>query len=331
MHAFVASRRRTAAVAVAAAMITLMSGCGRNRGDTAAEVGTARVSRDVVIGAVDRALAGKTTLTRAALTQKHLTTQVRLALYREEAAKLGVTLTDEERTATRAAFEEQTQQDGGLEKAAETSGIAKEDIADVVEMATYERILAARLIKDAPVTDAELDQLRAEQPDQLGDTAHAAHILVKDEATANKVLAEVKAGGDFAALAAKYSIDTGSKDKGGDLGTNPKGKFVPAFDAALFSGKTGDFLGPVKTEFGYHIIKVIKLTTFASVKEQVRAAVGTTVGSARLQDEIKKGTTVTVNPRFGRWDADKAAVQLADAGPDDPSAPSAAPASPLAQ
>ena len=328
VHVRKPSARRTALRVLALAGITLLSGCGRGGGlaaDTAARVGAERVSRAAVLGPVERALAGKTSLKRAPLARQHLTTQVKLALYRQEASKLGVTLTGDERAATTTAFEERTQQQGGLEKAAQTAGIAKEDIPDIIELVTYEQVLALRLVKDAPVTDAELDQLRKTNPKAFPDQAHAAHILVNDEATANKVLAEAKAGGDFAALAAKYSTDPGSKDKGGDLGTTPRGTFVPPFEAALYAAKAGDIVGPVKTEFGYHVIKVIEIKPFADVKEQARAASAAEVGRTRLMDEVKKGLPVTINPRFGRWDAANLVVLGPDAGQDEPSTPSAAP------
>ncbi len=85
----------------------------------------------------------------------------------------------------------------------------------------------------------------------------ARHILVADEATAKDVSAQLAAGADFATLAAKYSIDTGSKDKGGDLGWFPRGKMVAEFEKAAFSMKVGAISQPIKSTYGYHIIQVL--------------------------------------------------------------------------
>jgi hypothetical protein len=63
-------------------------------------------------------------------------------------------------------------------------------------------------------------------------------------------------GGDFAQLAKDRSSDTASAEKGGDLGCNLKGSFVPEFEEAVLNASTGDTLGPVKSEFGYHVIRV---------------------------------------------------------------------------
>jgi len=79
-------------------------------------------------------------------------------------------------------------------------------------------------------------------------------------AKAEDVLKQLKAGGNFAALAKKYSDDPGSKDKGGELGEITRGRTVPEFEQAAFSAKPGELVGPVRTQFGFHIIQVEKHT-----------------------------------------------------------------------
>ncbi len=110
-----------------------------------------------------------------------------------------------------------------------------------------------------PITDAELkakyDQMKKSAATQK--QYEASHILVKDEKTAEKVIAQLKKGGNFASLAKTYSIDPGSKDKGGDLGWSDGSNFVPDFTKAMISLKKGAYTTtPVKSQFGYHIIKL---------------------------------------------------------------------------
>lgn len=83
----------------------------------------------------------------------------------------------------------------------------------------------------------------------------ARHILVSKLSTAQDIEKKLKNGADFATLAKKYSTDTGSKSKGGELGWVKKGQMVPPFETALFKLKKGEISQPVKTQYGYHIIQ----------------------------------------------------------------------------
>ena len=83
----------------------------------------------------------------------------------------------------------------------------------------------------------------------------ARHILVETEEKAKEILAKLKAGGDFAALAKAESKDTGSSD-GGDLGYFAKEQMVPEFSEAAFKLEKGALSEPVKSQFGWHIIKL---------------------------------------------------------------------------
>jgi len=87
---------------------------------------------------------------------------------------------------------------------------------------------------------------------------HAAHILVKTEAEAKQILAEITSGkADFGKMAQLKSQCPSGK-KGGDLGWFTRGRMVREFENAAFAGDKGTILGPIKTQFGWHLIKVLE-------------------------------------------------------------------------
>lgn len=85
--------------------------------------------------------------------------------------------------------------------------------------------------------------------------AKARHLLVSSEAQCNKIKAQIEAGTDFAEMAKKHS-SCPSGAQGGDLGEFGPGMMVPEFDAVVFSAPVGEVQGPVKTQFGYHLLIV---------------------------------------------------------------------------
>ncbi len=121
------------------------------------------------------------------------------------------------------------------------------------------------------VTDANVSDFYSKNPDkfQEPEAVHVAHILIRtaenaDEAAKKKarteaqsVLAQIKKGGDFAALAKQHSQDPGSAANGGDLGFVPRGQTVPVFEQAAFALKPAQLSGVVESPFGFHIIKMI--------------------------------------------------------------------------
>jgi peptidyl-prolyl cis-trans isomerase C len=86
-------------------------------------------------------------------------------------------------------------------------------------------------------------------------TASARHILVPDEAQCLKLKEEIEGGADFGAVAAEHS-QCPSGQRGGDLGTFSQGQMVPEFDQVVFSDALNTVHGPVKTQFGYHLLEI---------------------------------------------------------------------------
>lgn len=88
-------------------------------------------------------------------------------------------------------------------------------------------------------------------------TATARHILVSSEAECLKLKGDIEGGADFAAVA-KANSSCPSRMQGGDLGAFTPGQMVREFDEVVFSGPVNTVLGPVRTQFGYHLIEITK-------------------------------------------------------------------------
>lgn len=106
------------------------------------------------------------------------------------------------------------------------------------------------------------------------ETAKASHILVQDEKAAKEIKKKLDNGGDFSKLAKEYSIDTATASKGGDLGEFKRSDMVSEFSEAAFSIKLNTISDVIKTDYGYHIIKVTERTqkTFKQAKDEVEEA-----------------------------------------------------------
>ena len=166
-------------------------------------------------------------------------------------------------------------------QAAEKAGIPNSpDYKSQLELARQTVLIGMlfqNYVKDHPVSDAdaqaEYDKIKAEQS---GMEYHARHILVDSEDDAKKLIAQIKAGAKFEDLAKKNSKDTGSAENGGDLDWAKPGAYVPEFATALQGLKKGQMTEtPVKTQFGYHIIKLEDVRSaqfpgFAEVKDKVK-------------------------------------------------------------
>jgi hypothetical protein len=153
------------------------------------------------------------------------------------------------------------------------------------------------------------DSLRKYYEDHKADFSQncLSHILVKSKAEADSALARLKGGEDFAELARKTSIDTGSGTKGGDLGCNPKGVFVPEFDQAASELPVGQLSDPpVQTQYGFHVIlvKERKDASFESAREQARTALNAETQTAfrEFLSTAVSAAQVSIDKRYGTFE-----------------------------
>ncbi|WP_044748804.1 peptidylprolyl isomerase [Bacillus alveayuensis] len=143
-------------------------------------------------------------------------------------------------------------------------------------------------MKDIKVTEEEMKKYY----DEYKPKVKASHILVDDEKTANEIKAKLDKGEDFAKLAKEYSKDPGSAENGGDLGWFGSGEMVKEFEDAAYALKVGEISKPVKSEYGYHIIKVTdkeEKKSFEEMKEEIEFELKKSkLDPTKVQSEVEK-------------------------------------------
>ncbi|HUQ29033.1 MAG TPA: peptidyl-prolyl cis-trans isomerase [Usitatibacter sp.] len=168
-----------------------------------------------------------------------------------------------------------------IAQAAQRRGLDKNpDVAAQMEMARQAVLVRALFedeVKKNPITDAQLEQQYTQFKGSMGSNEYKVrHILVDKEDDAKAIIAELNKGGDFAKIAKDKSKDPGSKDNGGDLDWGPSARYVKPFADAVTGMQKGQTTpAPIKTDFGYHVIRLddvrpLQVPPFAELKEQFR-------------------------------------------------------------
>ncbi len=199
---------------------------------------------------------------------------------------------------------DETALENGLRQANMTREEALEEIKAglTTELFLNSRVPAATATESEARAFFEENKARFNRPE----TARARHILVPDDANGARIIREIRArierGEDFAVLAREYSID-GSAQAGGDLGSFERGRMVPEFEKAVFSLPIGKVSQPVKTQFGWHLIRVdertpARLADFNAERDTIALMAGRRATMTRMQafvEELREKATVTIH------------------------------------
>jgi len=187
----------------------------------------------------------------------------------------------------------------GLDKGPEM----EEKLKEMKQRLIVEAFLKKKVESESKMTDADLQKFYEQNKEKFktGEQMKASHILVKTEKEANDVMAKIKAGGNFDELAKKYSVDS-SASRGGDLGWFGKGSMVPAFEKAASALKEGQVSPIVKSDFGFHIIKLVGkrpagYRPLEEVKDQIKGAIMPSKQQEvflKLKEELKKSAKITI-------------------------------------
>ncbi|OOM73931.1 peptidylprolyl isomerase [Clostridium sp. BL-8] len=215
----------------------------------------------------------------------------------QEADKLGLKPSDDDLNKkvddTINQYKAQYPEEGQWESVLGQSGLTEDQLRDLIKKNNIEQAVQQDIVKDVTVTDDDVQAEYDKNKDSkysTGAGANVAHILIAEKASdgsvdfdaslkkANDIKAQLDAGADFATLAKEYSTDPGSKDKGGDLGFQAYNttQLVPEFVDGFKNLKEGEISAPVKSQYGYHIIKATGLkaaqvTPFDQVKDQIKS------------------------------------------------------------
>jgi peptidyl-prolyl cis-trans isomerase C len=192
----------------------------------------------------------------------------------------------EQRLLARAAIEDGLQRDPGVQRRLNAA-------RDRVLAASY---MEARIA--AAVTPERVRRLYESQADvtKLGDEVRARHILVFSEEEARLIIAELNAGGDFAAIARARSLDRATAPLGGEIGWFTKDMMTPSFSSAAFSTPVGEIAPPFASEFGWHVLQILERrpgsgVAFSAVEDNVRRfltlrAVNETIEALQEEDDV---------------------------------------------
>ena len=172
-----------------------------------------------------------------------------------------------------------------FQQALEQAGLTEEELREQIREQLPVQKVQVRVAGDAEASQEEVEQFYEENKKLQFTTPEqrcARHILFnKDQREkAEEVKGQLQNGADFAELAKEFSQDPAGAENGGDLGCLGKGETVPSFEEAVFNARQGEIVGPVESEFGYHLIEVTEIKErstqpLSEVETQIREQLST--------------------------------------------------------
>jgi peptidyl-prolyl cis-trans isomerase C len=208
----------------------------------------------------------------------------------------------------------------------------QERVNDIKEQLLIETLLKKKITADTQMSEDDLKKYYEEHKEEFKKDReiNTRHILLKTEEEAKQVQAKLQKGEDFTELAKKYSIDPNVRQSGGEIGFQPKGSLIPEYENASFKlTKVGQVSGIVKTQFGYHIIRLegVKPPSYVpleEVKEFIKQKNAQEKQKEVLEkyiEELKKNVKITIDEALLK--DDKAAPPAKADSPDKANAPQA--------
>jgi foldase protein PrsA len=214
-----------------------------------------------------------------------------------EAESLGVKVSDAE---VKKQFEkiksQQFPKDAEFQKFLSSSGQSVSDLLLRVKLNLLSSKIQQKIVKEkSKVSDAQISKYYNDNKKRFGvaEKRNLLIILTKTEEQANKAKKEIESGKSWSSVAKAVSIDPASKAKGGELPGVVKGQEEKTLDNAVFAAKTNVLIGPIKTPFGYYLVKVTKITpgsqqTLAQAKASIKSQLTATQQQSALSKFVKE-------------------------------------------
>ncbi len=217
--------------------------------------------------------------------------------FRAEAEEMGVEVSDEEvqKELDKIKKESFDNDEKKFQEALKREGLTEEQARAELRDRLLQEKLYEKVTEDVKVSDQEIEEYYEKNKQQFSQPASRTvrHILVKTKAKANDLYAQLQDGGNFAALARQHSTDKSSAKQGGKIPVT-QGSTVPPFDKVAFELDTGEISQPVKTQFGWHVIKAdtdvkeAKATPLKDVEQSIRQQLESDKKNKVLQDWLKE-------------------------------------------
>lgn len=303
---------RTLAVVLVAVLI---AGCGSGGSSSIATVNDTSISRELVERSVLAQLGDQNITDDAQRRQAEqdilrstLQSLIMIEIIRDLTASVGIEITDAQIDAT---LDEQIALAG--DEASFTGflgsiGLTRDEYRNLIAADVTRR---TALLDRFPV-EIDDDAVRAEYERAYEDEVVARHLLVDTEEEARAAIGRIEGGEDFADVASEVSTDTGSAVQGGDLGASVPSRYVAEFAEAVRTGGIGELLGPVQTQFGFHVIEITERIenadrpAYADVEDELRQRLREQAPpSAELEEAYRMTIAraeVTFDASIGTWD-----------------------------
>lgn len=320
---------------LAVVCLVLLSACGNLFDTAAAVVGGEKITVEEVGEGLEEfktteeyqrlAQQGNIDAIERQVQQAYLSDLIRRAVLQPEAEELGIDVTDEEVAEQIDAIKEDFGSENAFQEGLKERGLDEARLEQIIYDNTLEEKLRAEVTQGTLPSDEEVQAFYEENLADYTST-RSQHILVDERALAEQIAEQLqetpekKLDDAFEKLARQYSTDKGSAKNGGDLGFTEAGELVEEYETAAAGLRIGDVSDPVKSQFGYHVIRVLerRVRSLDEVSESISAQIGEGAGEEAWEEwlrEAYEAADIRINSRYGEMDI--SSQQVIDATSED--------------